>query len=326
MKSKILISGGAGFIASHLAEEELKAGNEVCCLDIVEPVKIKHLMPYPGFSYVRDDMMSGCLGDLIEQCDMFYHLAAIADPAIYCEDPIRVLKVDLEATQDAIKICHTLKKKFVFSSTSEVYGKNPQLPWTENADRLLGPTSTSRWVYATAKAVGEHYCYAYGGLGLKFVILRFFNFYGPRLDMLGQGRVIPCFLDKLLKGEDVEVVRPGTQTRCLTYIDDGVQGIMSAAHAPEAEGHVFNLGSKYEITMLELAQLMKRIGNFKSKIKLIDAEKKYGKGYDDIGRRVPECQKAYSYLDWTSRTTILEGLEKTIGFYKKEFESRNNAA
>jgi len=283
-------------------------------------------MDNPNFSYMPTDMMSGCLGGLIANCDIFYHFAAIADPAVYCKDPIKVLQIDLEATQEVVRLCHKLKKKLVFSSTSEVFGKNPKVPWTEDADRVLGPTSTPRWVYATAKAIGEHYCYAYGRAGLEFVILRFFNFYGPRLDFLGQGRVIPCFLEKFLKGEDVEVVRPGTQSRCLTYIDDGVEGIMDAAHHPDAVGKAFNIGSGYEISMMDLAQLMKELGGFKSKIKLIDAEEKYGTGYDDIMRRVPDCRKAFVYLAWTARITILDGLKKTIDYYKEEFESSNNAA
>ena len=140
-------------------------------------------------------------------------------------------------------------------------------------------------------------------------------FYGPKLDFVGQGRVMTCFLDKFIKGEPVEVVEPGDQSRCFTYIDDGIAGIMKAAHAPEAEGKAFNFGINVETTMLELAELMKRIGKFKSKIVIIPAEKKYGKGYDDIFRRIPDCTRAKEILGWQPTTSLEEGLKKTIDYY-----------
>jgi len=324
-KKRILILGGGGFIGSHLAEEEIKSGNSVCCADTAPPDKVKHLSG-KDFNYMQTDLMDGGLTSLISGCDVVYHLAAIADPSVYCSDPVKVLSVDLEMTIQIIKACWKLKKKLIFASTSEVYGKNPKVPWSEGADRVLGPTFTPRWVYATSKAMGEHYCYAYGKCGLQFVILRFFNFYGPRLDFIGKGRVMPCFIDKFFKGEDVEVVKPGTQSRCFTYITDGVRGMIAAAHTESAVGHAFNLGVEYETSMLELAQMMKELGGFKSRIKLIDAEDKYGKGYDDIPRRKPDCTKAYCDLDWKPTTSLKSGLLKTIAYFKEEYENRNNAA
>ncbi|HUV82813.1 MAG TPA: NAD-dependent epimerase/dehydratase family protein, partial [archaeon] len=300
-------------------------GNKVCCLDAAPPDKVCHIGD-ENFSYIQSDIMSGCLGGMINMYDVVYHLAAIADPAVYCDDPVKVLAIDLEMTQEIIKQCWKQEKKLIFASTSEVYGKNSQLPWDEGADRVLGPTYTPRWVYATAKAMGEHYCYAYGKCGLEFVILRFFNFYGPRLDFIGQGRVIPCFLEKFFKGEDVEVVLPGTQTRCFTYITDGIEGIIESAHREEAVGKVFNLGSQYEISIADLAHLIKKIGKFKSNIIHIDAEEKYGEGYDDIPRRVPDCTKAYCVLNWKAYTTLNTGLYRTIEYFKEEYENGNNAA
>jgi len=322
-KKKILILGGGGFIGSHLAERELLAGHEVCCVDTAPPDKVAHLYG-KSFSYMQTDINDGVLGTVVSGSDVVYHLAAIADPAVYCEDPVKVLTVDMEMTQEIVKMCHKLEKKLVFASTSEIYGKNPSVPWDEDADRVLGPTYTPRWVYATAKAMGEHYCYAYGKIGLRFVILRFFNFYGPRLDFLGHGRVIPCFLEKFLRGDDVEVVRPGTQTRCLTYIKDGVEGMTEAAHNESVEGNAFNLGTQDEISIFDLAVLMKEIGGFTSKIKLINAKDKYGEGYEDIPRRAPISTKAYTSLNWNPTTALRHGLIKTIEYY--EHENRNNAA
>lgn len=318
---KIFITGGGGFIGSFLAEAELKNGNQVTVLDIAPPDKVAELMDNPNFKYVQDDMMKKeVMEKLISENDLFYHFAAIADPQIYCENPTKVLELDLEGSQMAIKLAHKYGKKIVFSSTSEVFGKNPKVPWKEDDDRVLGSTIYPRWSYSSSKAIGEHYCHAYGKNGLKFVILRFFNFYGPKLDFIGKGRVMTCFLDKFLSGEPVEVVEPGDQTRCFTYIDDGIEGITKAAHTPQAERMSFNLGLPVETSMVELAKLMKKIGGFKSKIIYIPAEKKYGKGYDDIPRRIPDSSRAKEILGWEAKTSLEEGLEKTINYYKKIYE------
>ncbi len=317
---KILITGGGGFVGSFLAEGELKRGNQITVLDISPPDKVKELLGNQNFVYLQQDMMDEeKLEKLIAENDLIYHFAAIADPKIYCEEPWKVLRIDLEGTQLVIKLCLKHNKKIVFASTSEIYGKNSKVPWKEDDDRVLGSTIYPRWSYSSSKAIGEHYCFAYGRQGLKFVILRFFNFYGPKLDFIGKGRVMTCFLEKFLKGEPVEVVEPGDQTRCFTYITDGVEGIIRAAHRPEAEGLAFNLGLPKETSMIELAQLMKKIGNFDSKIVTIPAEKKYGKGYDDIFRRVPDCTRAKEVLGWEATTPLEEGLRKTIEYYKNVY-------
>lgn len=315
---KVLITGGAGFVGSHLAEAELKMGHKVIAFDIASPEKVKHLLDNENFKYVQGDILDKQLVEsLVKEADLVYHFAAIANPQVYVDDPLRVLNIDLGGLQLIIELVHKYNKKFIFSSTSEVYGKNLKVPWREDDDRVLGSTRTPRWSYSTSKALGEHYCFAYAKRGLKMVILRFFNFYGPRLDFLGRGRVMPSFLDKFLKGEPVEVVEPGDQTRCFTYIDDGIEGILKAVYLPQAEGEIFNLGSNKEITILELAELMKKIGNFKSEIIIIPAEKKYGKGYDDIFRRVPDITKAKTILNWQAKTTLEEGLVKTINYFKE---------
>lgn len=317
--TKILITGGGGFVGSHLAEAELNRGSKVIVLDIAQPIKVKHLLENKNFRYVQGDILDKTLIEsLAGEVDLIYHLAAIANPEVYVTNPLKVLNIDLGGLQLVIEIAHRHNKKFIFTSSSEVYGKNLKVPWSEDDDRVLGPTQTPRWSYSTSKAMGEHYCFAYSQKGLKMVILRFFNFYGPRLDFIGKGRAIPSFLGKFLKGEPVEVVEPGDQTRCFTYIDDGIDGILKVAYLPEAEGDVFNLGSTKEITMLDLAKLMKRIGNFKSEIILVSAEKRFGKGYDDIFRRIPDITKAKNILKWEPKVELEEGLRKTINYYLNE--------
>ena len=311
---KVLILGGAGFVGSHLCYSELEAGNAVVCYDNSDGEKIHELRNNLSFRFVRGDVMDFArVNHLIKSADLVYHLAAIADPAMYCKDPAKVLNVDMEATQNVVKACYMAGTKLVFASTSEIFGKNPDKPWDEMADRVLGPTNTSRWSYATSKAMGEHYCYAYGKYGLKFTIVRFFNFYGPRLDSLGAGRVMTCFLDRFMKGLPVMVCEPGTQTRCFTYIDDGIAGLLIAAR--NNDNTSFNLGSKEEISILDLAHKMKKIGNFTSKIELVQPKDLYGEGYDDIPVRVPYCGKARIVLGWTPTTSLDEGLRRTIEHY-----------
>ena len=322
---KILITGGGGFVGSHLAEAEIRNGNQVVALDLTPPDKVEHLLKDKNFRYVQGDILNKSLVEsLVKEADLIYHLAAIACPKTYIEDPLMILNVNLGGLQLIIETAYRYNKKFVFSSSSEIYGKNLKVPWHEDDDRVLGATKTSRWVYSTAKAVGEHYCYAYAQKGLKMAMCRFFNFYGPRLDFIGRGRVMPCFLEKFLTNQPVEVVEPGDQTRCFTYIDDGIEGILKVAHLPEAEGEVFNLGAPDETTILELAQLMKKIGNFQSNIVIVPAQKIYGEGYEDIFRRVPDITKAKQILKWEPKTKLKDGLEKTINYYKDIYKRNKN--
>ena len=319
---KILITGGGGFIGSYLSEAEIGRGNQVVAFDLNPPTKVSHLLGNKNFKYVQGDILDkSAIEPLIREADLVYHFAAIAHPKVYIQDPLKILNINVGGLQLVIELAHQYHKKFVFSSSSEVYGKNLKVPWHESDDRVLGSSKTSRWVYSTSKAIGEHYCYAYAQKGLKMAMCRFFNFYGPRLDLIGQGRVMTCFLEKFFKGQSVEVVEPGDQTRCFTYIDDGIEGILKVAHLPEAEGEVFNLGTIEEISILELAKLMKRVGNFTSNIVIIPAEKKYGRGYEDTLRRVPDITKAREILKWEPKTKLAEGLEKTINYYKSHANS-----
>ncbi len=314
---KILITGGGGFVGSHVAEAELKKGNKVVALDIADDSKVKHLLNNPNFSYVRKGILeTDVLESLIKESDLIYHFAAIANVQTYVKDPVKVLDINIQGTNLVLSLSKKYNKKVIFSSSSEVYGKNLKVPWHEDDDRVLGPTTKHRWCYSTSKAVSEHYCFGYAKEGLRVVVLRFFNFYGPRLDFLGKGRVMTCFLEKFLKNEPVTVVEPGDQTRCFTYISDGVDGILKATHMPEAEGQVFNIGTDKETSVLELAKIMKKVGNFKSEIIMIPAEKIYGKGYEDIFRRVPDISKAKKILKWEPKVSLEQGLKLTINYFK----------
>jgi len=315
---RIVITGAGGFVGSYVVEKELANGNYVIGIDLAPPTKVQEFLDNKNFLYVQEDILKeGVLEAFLKNVDILYHFAAIADPSVYCDNPLRVLQVDLEGSQRAIRLAYEYDIKIIFSSTSEVYGKNPNVPWEESDDRILGSTDKSRWSYSTAKAAGEHYCYAYGKKGLRFVILRFFNFYGPKLDFIGGGRVMTCFLEKFFKGEPVEVVEPGSQTRCFTYIADGVRAVCDAAHSKEAEGLSLNIGAKKEVAIMYLAQIMKIVGGFSSEIVRVPASQKFGSGYDDILRRVPNTDRIYDLLGWKPTVSLDDGLKRTIDYFRR---------
>ena len=316
---RIVITGAGGFVGSYVVAAELAAGNYVVGIDVAPPDKVREFLSHKDFVYVQEDILKeGVLDTFVKGADILYHFAAIADPSVYCDDPLRVLQVDLEGSQLAIRLAYEYNVKLIFSSTSEIYGKNLSVPWHELDDRVLGPTNKARWSYSTAKAAGEHYCFAYGKRGLTFVILRFFNFYGPKLDFVGGGRVITCFLEKFFSGKPVEVVEPGSQTRCFTYIKDGAEAVYLSAHTEEAEGTIINIGTTEEVSILDLAQLMREVGGFQSQIRYVKPESRFGADYDDIMRRVPDADRAHSLLNWTPTTSLAEGLRETIAYYRRQ--------
>lgn len=316
----ILITGGAGFIGSFTAERELAAGNKVVALDIAPSDKNEKALNNKNFTYVQGDVRDlGLMERLIKEADLVYHFAAIADPHVYCDNPLKVLDVDAKGTIQVIELCYKHGKKIVFSSTSEVYGKNPKVPWKEESECVIDTADKSRWCYSVSKHLAEHYLFAYKRQGLKMAIVRFFNFYGPRLDQLNdRGRVIACFLKRFFENKPVEVVEPGDQTRCFTYIDDGIDGILLAAHKKEAEGEAFNIGDVAEISMKDLAYLMKKIGGFTSPIVMVPPQTRYGKGYEDIYRRVPENSKIKKVLGWQPKVSLEEGLKRTIDYFRNQ--------
>src|SRR5882724_3527619 len=234
---RVFITGGAGFLGSHLAEGFLKRGDDVTVMDMAPSLKVEHLLSNPRFRYVRDSVMNmDMLENLIVQADLVYHLAAVVGVEHYVGDPYEVLNVNVNGTQNVLKLAFKHQKKVVFGSTSEVYGRNPKVPWAEDDDRLLGSTRIDRWCYSTSKAVGEHFCFAYHRMGLPITITRYFNVYGPRLDRLDVGRIITIFMGQVLRNEPLTVIGDGKQTRCFTYVDDAVRATIAAGVAPGTDG------------------------------------------------------------------------------------------
>src|SRR3989442_3431671 len=241
---KVLVTGGTGFLGSHLAEAFLARGDAVIALDTGAQAKIRHLLRHPRFRLVVDSVMNPeILDGLAAQADIIYHLAGVVGVEHYVADPYQVLNVNVNGTQNVLRAAFKHGRRVVFASTSEVYGRNPAVPWHEDADRVLGPSTIERWCYATSKTAGEHFCLAYRRLGLPVTILRYFNVYGPRLDRLDVGRVITIFMGQLLRGEPLTVIGDGRQTRCFTFVTDAVQATVAAGLTAVAEGGIIKVCS-----------------------------------------------------------------------------------
>jgi UDP-glucose 4-epimerase len=320
---KILITGGAGFVGSHLADAFLVRGDEVFVLDNGSVAKARHLMGRPGFHIVRDSLFDlEILEGLIAKVDLLYHLAAVVGVEHYVGDPFEVLNVNVNGTQAVLKLAFKHQRKVVFSSTSEVYGRNPKVPWHEDDDRVLGSTRIDRWCYSTSKAVGEHFCFAYHAMGLPVTIVRYFNVYGPRLDQLDVGRVITIFLGQALRGEPLTVIGDGQQTRCFTYVDDAVRATVAAGVASATDGEAFNIGTDVETTILALAEHIIAVTGSSSRIQFVPQASVYGQSYEDISRRVPDVGKMHAVLGVRAETSLDDGLRRTVEWFRQQQQRR----
>ena len=320
--ARILVTGGAGFLGSYLCERLLALRHDVTAFDMADAEKISGLLDHPKFRFVQDSILNTpTLRREIERADIVVHFAAIADPKRYVADPLVTLRIDLHGALNVFQFASEHGAKVIFASTSEVYGRNPKIPWREDADRVLGPTHINRWCYATAKAAGEHYCYAYAQQeGLRFVIYRFFNVYGPRLDDLGSGRVLPIFLNQCFQGEPMTIHGDGSQTRTFVYVEDAADCVVRGIFHEAAEGQVFNVGSSDELSIRELAETLKVVGGFNSPIITVPHREVFGPKYEDIPRRVPDVTKVKQILGWEATTSLQEGLEKTIAYYRETLQ------
>jgi len=319
---RILITGGAGFLGSHLSDAFIARGDEVFVLDTGSIGKVRHLLNTARFHYIHDSILNAEIIDgLVAKADLVYHLAAVVGVEHYVGDPYETLNVNVNGTQNVLKAAYKYGKKVVFSSTSEVYGRNPKVPWREDDDRVLGATTIDRWCYSTSKAVGEHFCFAYHKLGLPVTVVRYFNVYGPRLDKVDVGRLFTIFMGQLLRGVDLTVIGDGQQTRCFTYVTDAVEATVAAGLKNEADGQAINIGVDVETTVLEFAKLMLELfGPCKSKITFVGQEDVYGKSYEDIPRRVPDNTKMKTMLGMTPKITLREGVKLSMDWFRSEHQ------
>jgi nucleoside-diphosphate-sugar epimerase len=315
---KVLITGGAGFLGSHLTDAHLAKGDEVYVLDVAQDHKIRHHLGNPCLHYVRESIFRAeILEELIRAADLVYHLAAVVGVEHYVADPYQVMHVNINGTEAVLTRALKHRKKVVFSSTSEVYGRSAQVPFEEDGERVLGSTHIDRWCYATAKSAAEHLCFAFHKRGLPVVVLRYFNVYGPRMDQLDMGRVIPIFMGQLLRGEALTIIGDGLQTRCFTYVDDAIRATVVAGLKAAAVGEIVNIGTDEEVSIKELAEAMIRISGSRSMLKFVTPMDVYGPGYEDIRRRVPSITKMRALLGGTPQVPLEVGLQKTIAWFRQ---------
>jgi UDP-glucose 4-epimerase len=322
---KVLITGGGGFIGSHLAEGHLDRGDEVWSVDTGMNLKVRHLLPDKKFHYVKASVLDeAAMEAFVLRADLVYHHAAVVGVEHYVDDPFNVLNVNILGTLNLLRLAHRHGKRLVFASTSEVYGRNPKVPWKEEDDRVLGATTMDRWCYSTSKAAGEHYAWAFLRMGLDVSVVRYFNIIGPRLDKIDVGRVITIFMGQILRNEPLTIIGDGKQTRCFTYIDDAIRGTMAAGLKKQAIGGVFNIGDDRETTILELAETMNKIcgRDPKKNLKFVKQEQIYGSRYEDIPRRVPDITKMKKILGVTPKISLDAALRATVDWFRKESESK----
>jgi UDP-glucose 4-epimerase len=311
--TRAVVTGGCGFLGSHLAEALISRGDAVTVFDTAPPPD--HL------SMVRDHARH-VAGDIREpesvawaitaDVDVVYHLASVVGVDQYLARPLDVVDINVTGTRNVLDLAMRADATVVLASTSEVFGKNPRLPWAEDADRVLGPTTTDRWTYSSSKALAEHLTFAFARQhGLAATIVRYFNVYGPRQR---PGFVISRSVHRALNGIPPVVYDGGTQTRCFTYIDDAVDGTVRAAASPAAIGEVFNIGSTAETTMAEAIGLIAELTGFGPAITPVNTGEQLSASYEDLPRRVPDTAKARAVLGWTCDTPLRPGLAKTIGW------------
>lgn len=320
---RIFITGAAGFIGSHLTEYFLRRNDEVTGLDNIplnENVNLRDSLSNAKFRYFKDTILNeGLIKELINDSDVVYHLAAAVGVKNVLDDVLNVIKVNVAGSEIVLRCANIYNKRILFTSTSEIYGKNPKVPFSENDDAVLGPTTVDRWVYSMSKGLGEYICLGYKKEGLPVSIVRFFNAYGPRLDPEGSGRVISRFIRQALENKEITIIGDGTQTRSYAYIDDVIDGIVLAGEKEEAIGQIFNIGTEVETSINELVKMLSEIVGKKLKVKHIHYEEVYGSGFEDIYRRIPNTEKAKKILGFNPKVSLREGLKETLAWFKKEY-------
>jgi UDP-glucose 4-epimerase len=310
---RALITGGAGFIGSHLAGELLDSGWTVAIVDDLSTgamANIHHLKGEPRFRYFIDSVMNGpLLSELVDDCDVVFHLAAAVGVRHIMESPVRTLHINVRATEMVLDAASKKKKKVLITSTSEVYGKSERIPFQEAGDLVIGPPNCGRWSYACSKALDEFLAVAYSReRQLPVVIVRLFNTVGPRQS--GKyGMVLPRFLAQALQDDPISIYGDGTQTRCFGWVGDVASALVKLAQIPAADGRVFNIGSDEEVSINELAQIVKEITGSSSRLQHIPYEQAYARDFEDMPRRVPDLSRIRSVIGYAPTKRLREIVE-----------------
>jgi UDP-glucose 4-epimerase len=319
---RALITGGAGFIGSHLSDLLLEQGHEVLILDNLSTGSIDniaHLKGRRGFEYFIDSVNNEpLLAELIDRSDVVFHFAAAVGVKLIVEQPVYTIETNVHGTEVVLKHANKKKKLVVIASTSEVYGKSDDVPFREDSDLVLGPTPKHRWAYACSKAIDEFLALAYWKeRKLPVIIVRFFNTVGPR--QTGQyGMVIPNFVRQALAGEPVTVFGDGKQSRAFTHVADVVDALLKLVNEPKAIGQVINIGNAQEITIEKLAERVRELTGSKSPIRYIPYDQAYESGFEDMPRRVPDLSRVQALVGYQPRHTLDDILVQVIDYFRKK--------
>ena len=313
---KVLITGGAGFIGSHLAERCLERGDEVCIIDDLSTgamENIQHMKNHPNFTYYIDTIRTYRLtAELVDVCDIIYHLAAAVGVRLIVESPVKTIETNVRGTDIVLSFAAKKRKRVLIASTSEVYGKRDSVPFREDDDLVLGPTSKGRWSYACSKAIDEFLAIAYWKeQRVPTVIARLFNTVGPR--QTGRyGMVVPNFVRQALSRQDITVFGDGSQSRCFAHVSDVVGALIELAEHPDAVGQVYNIGNDREMTIFELAERVKQLSESDSRIVLVPYNEAYEEGFEDMRRRVPDLSKIRDLIGYAPKMTLDDILTSVI--------------
>jgi UDP-glucose 4-epimerase len=313
---RALLTGGAGFVGSHLAEALLAAGHSVEVIDDLSTGSLENIQPFighPHFRHTIDTVMNEALvGEMVDRADVVYHLAAAVGVKLIVEAPVHTIETNVHGTEVVLKQAVRNRTPVVVFSTSEVYGKSTRVPFSEDADLVMGPTSKHRWAYACSKALDEFLALAYfKEKQLPAIVVRLFNTVGPR--QTGRyGMVIPNFVRQALANEPITVFGDGTQSRAFTYVGDVVTGLMKLVETPGTAGTVFNIGNHEEISIMDLAKKVKALTGSTSEIVLIPYDQAYEAGFEDMPRRVPDLRRIGAAVGYAPTVGLDEILTRVI--------------
>jgi UDP-glucose 4-epimerase len=319
---RVLITGGAGFVGSHLAEALLSRGDEVYALDNLSTGSIDniaHLKSHPRFHYTIDSVMNEpVLAELVDRSEVVVHLAAAVGVKLIVEAPVHTIETNVHGTEVVLKLANKKKKLVLIASTSEVYGKSTDVPFHEDADLVLGPSHKHRWAYACSKLLDEFLALAYWKeRKLPVIIVRLFNTVGPR--QTGQyGMVVPNFVRQALAGQPITVFGDGRQSRSFTYVGDVVQAVVALMDEPRAVGQVFNIGNGQEITIGDLAEKIRALAGSRSEIVRIPYDQAYEAGFEDMPRRVPDISKIKALVGYAPTVELDEILTRVIEHFRQQ--------
>lgn len=317
---RVLITGGAGFIGSHLSDAYIERGDEVFVIDDLSTGSIEniaHLKDHKRFHYTIDSVQNQpLLAELVDACDVIFHLAAAVGVKLIVESPVRTIETNVHCTEVVLSLANKKKKKVLVASTSEVYGLSTEVPFREDGNLVMGATTKGRWSYACSKAIDEFLALAYWReKKLPTVVVRLFNTVGPR--QTGQyGMVIPTFVKQALAGRPITVYGDGKQTRCFGYVGDVIGALMKLMDKDEAIGQVFNIGSNEEVSILELAGRVKELTGSQSEIVFVPYDEAYEEGFEDMPRRIPDIGKVHALVGFQPEMKLDGILQKVIAFYR----------